>query len=66
MADGSTCGPVGTTWLKFGFMGEHFYQRFAVVTHMPSSLVLGMNFMQLASAIHIPSFMIANEMKGRV
>lgn len=73
LADGSTCDPVGVTWLNFGFMGEGFYQRFAVVTHLPSRLVLGMDFMQQASVtIHIPSRtvivgnnpLIADEMEG--
>ncbi len=56
LADGGACQPLGLTWLAFGFMGQRFYHRFAIVPRLPSTLVLGMDFMLRASiTIHIPS-----------
>ncbi len=56
LADGGACQPLGLTWLAFGFMGQRFYHRFAIVPRLPSTLVLGMEFMLRASIIiHIPS-----------
>ncbi len=56
LADGGACQPLGLTGLAFGFMGQRFYHRFAIVPCLPSTLVLGMDFMLRASiTIHIPS-----------
>lgn len=73
LVDGGACQPLGLTWLAFGFMGR-FYHRFAIVPRLPSTLVLGMDFMLHASiTIHIPSRtvvigsdpLLIEEMEGR-
>lgn len=56
LADGALCCPLGLAWLQFGFMGQRFYHRFAVIENLSAPLVLGMDFMMRASVvIQVPS-----------
>lgn len=56
LADGGMCCPSGLACLQFGFMGQRFYHRFAVIQNLSTPLILGMDFMMRASGvIQVPS-----------
>ncbi|GAA6068688.1 uncharacterized protein LOC113018267 [Tachysurus ichikawai] len=56
LADGAPCCPLGLIWLSLGFMGQRFYQRFAVFENLFSPGVLGMDFLMRSSVtLHVPS-----------
>lgn len=60
LADGALCCPLGLIWLSLGFMGQRFYQRFAVFENLSSPVVLGMDFLMRSSAtLHVPSRTVA-------
>lgn len=56
LADGASCCPLGVIWLSLGFIGQHFYLRFAVLQSLSSPVILGMYFMLRSPVtLHVPS-----------
>lgn len=58
LPDGGECQPLKPTWLALGFKGQCFHHHFTIVPRLPSTLILGMDFMLHAFiTIRIPSSM---------
>lgn len=56
LVDGESCCPLGVIWLSLGFIGQHFYHRFAVLQSLSSPVILGMDFMLRSPVtLHAPS-----------